>query len=45
MREHVRMKAARAGSTIAYKKNGVLIEEDPKDFKKTILKKAASFPG
>ncbi|MCW3106066.1 MAG: hypothetical protein JWQ09_572 [Segetibacter sp.] len=40
MREHVRNKAARAESTIIYKKNGVLIEEDPKNSKKTILKEA-----
>lgn len=42
MREHVRNKATRAGSTIVYKKNGALIEEDPKNSKTTILKKAPS---
>ena len=40
MREHVRNKAALAGSTIIYKENGVLIEEDPRNSKKTILKEA-----
>ena len=37
-REHVRRKAMLAGSTIIYKKNGQLIEEDPATSKKTILK-------
>jgi len=37
-REHVRRKATLAGSTIIYKKNGQLIEEDPATSKKTILK-------
>ena len=36
--EHVRRKAMLAGSTIIYKKNGQLIEEDPATSKKTILK-------
>lgn len=40
MREHVRRKASRAGSTIIYKKDGALIEEDPTISKKTVLKKA-----
>lgn len=34
MLEHVRNKAACAGSTIIYKKNGALIEEDPRNSKK-----------
>ncbi len=42
MREHVRNKATLAGSTIIYKKNGVLIEEDPKSLRKTVLKEAVS---
>jgi hypothetical protein len=37
-REHVRNKAMLAGSTIIYKKNGQLIEEDPATSKKTVLK-------
>ncbi len=37
-REHVRKKAIQAGSTIIYKKDGQLIEEDPKTSKKIILK-------
>jgi hypothetical protein len=37
-REHVRKKAMLAGSTIIYKKNGQLIEEDPATSKKTVLK-------
>ncbi len=37
-REHVRRKAILAGSTIIYKRNGQLIEEDPATSKKTILK-------
>lgn len=41
-REHVRKKAIPAGSTIIYKKDGQLIEEDPKTSKKIILK-AGSF--
>ena len=41
-REHVRKKAIQAGSTIIYKKDGHLIEEDPKTSKKIILK-AGSF--
>lgn len=36
-REHVRRKAMRAGSTIIYKKNGQLVEEDPATSQKTIL--------
>lgn len=39
-REHVRKKATLAGSTIIYKKNGQLIEEDPATSKKIILKAA-----
>lgn len=30
-RSHVRLKAAQAGSSIVYMKNGQLIEENPKD--------------
>ena len=37
-REYVRTKAILAGSTIIYKENGNLIEEDPKSAKKKILK-------
>ena len=33
-REHVRKKAIQAGITIIYKKDGQLIEEDPKTSKK-----------
>jgi len=36
-REHVRRKAMQAGSTIIYKKNGQLVEEDPATSKKIIL--------
>jgi hypothetical protein len=36
-REHVRRKATEAESTIIYKKNGQLIEEDPATSKKIIL--------
>lgn len=37
-REHVRSKAKRAGSTIVYKENGLLIEEDPKNATKKVIK-------
>ena len=37
-RDNVRKKAILAGSTIVYKKNGHLIEEDPKTEKKTVIK-------
>ena len=37
-REHVRKKAIQAGSTIIYKKDGQLIEEDPKTSEKFVLK-------
>ncbi len=36
-REHVRRKAMLTGSTIIYKKNGQLVEEDPATSQKTIL--------
>ena len=36
-REHARRKAIEAGSSIIYKKNGQLVEEDPATSKKTIL--------
>jgi len=37
-REHVIKKAMLVGSTIIYKKNGQLIEEDPATSKITVLK-------
>ncbi len=42
MREHVRNKAATAGSTIVYKKNGILIEENPRNSKKVIIKNSST---
>lgn len=38
LRQHVRQKAARSGSTIVYLKNSMLIEEDPKTHQQRILK-------
>ncbi len=42
LRQTVRDKAIKAGSTIVYHKDGVLIEEDPKTQTKRMLKKAYS---
>lgn len=42
LREHVRLKAIKAGSTIVYVENGQLIEENPKSHTKVTLKKAGA---
>jgi len=41
-REHVRFKAAQAGSNIIYVQNGQLIEENPKDSTKRIKSNSLS---
>ena len=38
MAKYVRDKAAKAGSTIVYKKDGILVEENPLTLEITILK-------
>jgi hypothetical protein len=42
MREHVRNKAKQYGSTIVYEVDGQLIEEDPCNSKKIILRNKAN---
>ena len=38
VRKYVVKKALESGTTIVYQENGHIVEEDPKSFKKTILK-------
>lgn len=40
--KHIREKAAHSNSTIIYLKNGAIIEEDPKNNTKSILKQSLS---